>query len=348
MDILKKKCLVTGATGFLGTNLVHELVKTNQWEVRASGMHGSETKYIRDLPIEIAFADITKPEEVDKIVKGCEVVFHVAGDTTNWNRLVKRQRKINIDGTMNIAKACHYHGVKRLIHTSTMDVLGHSPEKMPFGEDGGTARFTNMNYQYGESKTEGERQLRAFCDEKEMDYVVVYPGFMMGPFDFTFQLGRLFFDLKNNKMPGYITGGSSFCHVAEVAKAHITAALKGKQGDGYLLAGSRQTILTHKEVWEKMGDAVQAKRMKATLPRWLMIMYGYYAEFIANFTKKYPDINPGLARYMTCYQYCVSDKAIQELDYKVPQLSQCIQDALEWYQKNGFIDEHFHLQVAKA
>ncbi|MEM7800176.1 MAG: NAD-dependent epimerase/dehydratase family protein, partial [Chloroflexota bacterium] len=96
----QKKCLVTGATGFVGTNLVHELVKTG-WDVRASGMHGSVTKYIADLPIEIVLADITKSEEVDGIVEGCDVVFHVAGDTSFWRRHRERQAKINIDGTMN-------------------------------------------------------------------------------------------------------------------------------------------------------------------------------------------------------------------------------------------------------
>ena len=68
---VKTKCLVTGATGFLGTNLVHELVK-HGWDVRASGMHGSETKYIKDLPVEILFADIRIAEEVDAIVEGCD------------------------------------------------------------------------------------------------------------------------------------------------------------------------------------------------------------------------------------------------------------------------------------
>ena len=86
-----KKCLVTGATGFLGSNLVHELVKQG-WDVRASGMHDSEIKYIKDLPIDIVFADITIAEEVDAIVEGCDYVFHVAADTSFWKRNFARQR----------------------------------------------------------------------------------------------------------------------------------------------------------------------------------------------------------------------------------------------------------------
>lgn len=50
------KALVTGATGFVGTNLVHELVKAG-WDVGAKGMHGSDNTYIADLPIEDCIQD---------------------------------------------------------------------------------------------------------------------------------------------------------------------------------------------------------------------------------------------------------------------------------------------------
>ena len=98
------KCLVTGATGFRGTNLVHELVNAS-WDVRASGMHGDDTKYITQLPIEVRMADINSSEEVNEIVKGCDIVFHVAGDTSFWKYYFDRQRRINVNGTVNIAEA---------------------------------------------------------------------------------------------------------------------------------------------------------------------------------------------------------------------------------------------------
>ena len=76
------KYLVTGATGFLGMNVVSELVKAGH-DVRASGMHGSETKYLERLPVEVMLADITNADEVDSLVDGCDVVLHVAGDRRN-------------------------------------------------------------------------------------------------------------------------------------------------------------------------------------------------------------------------------------------------------------------------
>lgn len=329
-----KKCLVTGATGFLGTNLVHELVKQG-WDVRASGMHGSENKYLDNLPVEFVFADITKSEEVDELVHGCEYVFHVAGDTSFWDKRFQLQRRINVDGTVNIAEACLKHGVKRLIHTSTLDVLGFNPTGGSFDEQSGRYNFDNMGYNYGDTKLEAEVRLRAYQSE-QLDIISIYPGFMMGPFDFTLQVGRVFFDLANGQLPGSPPGGGSFCHVTEVAKAHIAAAEKGKAGEGYLCAGMPHSNMPYHEVFSRMADAIDAQAPHVKVPRWAFVGYGYACEFISRFSKRPPDMNPGQARYLSCPQYAISAKAMRDLDYQVPSLGDCIQDALNWYRQQGY------------
>lgn len=328
------KCLVTGATGFVGTNLVHELVKVG-WDVRASGMHGDTTKYIVHLPIEIKMADITKTGEVDEIVKGCDIVFHVAGDTSFWKHYFKRQRRINVNGTLNVAEACLKHGVKRMVYTSTVDVLGYDPTGGAITEETGKFNFDNMGYNYGETKLEAEKKLNEYI-KKGLDVVFIYPGFMIGPFDHTLQVGRLLFELKEGKLPGLIPGGSSFCHVTEVAKAHIVAAERGRIGEGYICAGKEHTNMPHTEMWKKMAKAINVKPPKITFPRMFFILYAYICQFVSEFTRKPPEIDPGQARYMTCPQYALSDKAIRELDYHVPGVEACIEDALKWYREHGY------------
>jgi len=329
-----KHCLVTGATGFLGTNLVHQLVKQG-WHVRASGMHGSETRYIDHLPIEFVFADITKPEEVDDLAKDCDVVFHVAGDTSFWKKQFNRQRAINVDGTLNVANACKKNKVKRLIHTSTLDVLGYNPSGGSYDEKSGRYNFNNMGYNYGDTKYEAEQKLRTY-ESETLEIVYMYPGFMVGPYDYTLQFGRVFFDLKNGTLPGLIPGGGSYCHVKEVANAHIQAAIKGRPSEGYLCAGMPHTNLPHAKMFEHMAKALDTKAPKFGIPKWAFVAYGYACEMISSFTNKAPDMNPGQARYMACPQYAISEKAIKELDYNVPNIDTCIHDALNWYRDNGF------------
>ena len=323
--------LVTGATGFLGTNVVEELVARGE-HVRASGMHGSETKYLDRLGADVVLADITNAEEVDALVDGAEVVFHVAGDTSFWKKRFDRQRRINVDGTVNVAEACLHHGVDRLVHTSTVDVLGHHPYRV-LTEATGHFNFDNMGYNYGETKLEGERRLRELEAQCNLDVVFIYPGFMCGPYDFTLQLGRVFFDLKNGSLPGAPPGGSSFCHVTEVARAHVAAATKGRRGEAYTCAGWNLPT----RVWlDHMADAIGAPRVKRTLPEWAMVAYGHLAELASTVTGKAPDMNPGQARYMSKFQYHDCSKAIDELGYVIPPITTIIGDAVDWYRSEGY------------
>ena len=326
------KCLVTGATGFLGTNLVSELVKKG-WQVRASGMHGSDISYLEPMGVEICLADVTNADEVDKIVAGVEVVFHVAGDTSFWKKLMARQRRINVGGAVNVAEACLRHGVKRMVHTSSVDTLGYNPNGVA-DESWELFNFANMGYPYAETKREGEKLVLAY-NQRGLETVVIYPGFMIGPFDYTLQAGRLFYELRDGKVPAYPPGGGSFGHVTEVAKAHIAAAVDGRPGEGYICAGENTTF---RAMMCKMAESIGAKPPGFTAPKSLFVLYGFLAETISNFTGKAPDMNPGQARYMSVHASYSSSKAEQELGYRVVPIERQIEDALNWYKENGLWD----------
>ncbi len=85
-----------------------------------------------------------------------------------------------------------------------------------------------------------------------------------------------------------------------------------------------------------MAAAINVKPPGINIPRKLFILYAYMCQFVSEFTRKPPEIDPGQARYMACPQYALSDKAIRKLDYYVPNVESCIEDALTWYRKNGY------------
>ncbi|MFA6581533.1 MAG: NAD-dependent epimerase/dehydratase family protein [Paludibacter sp.] len=325
------KCLVTGASGFLGTNLVHELVK-NGWDVRTIVRPGSNTKYIESLSIEIIYGDITNQPDLDKVCAGCDVVFHVAGDTSFWKRNFKKQRFINVEVPSMIAEACIKNKVKRLVHTSTVDIFGCNPAGVA-DEKWTDYNFANTGYNYSDTKREGEKRVLAY-NNKGLEVVVVYPGSMMGPYDFTLQYGRLFFELRDGKVPGCPAGGASFGHVTEVAKAHITAAIKGIPGEGYICAGEN---ISYKELFDLIAAKFNKKAPGIIMKRWMLVTYGQILQFISSFTGKAPEIDPGNARYMSVNAWYDSSKAIKELDYKLVPVQQMINDAYIWYKENGFL-----------
>lgn len=110
-------------------NIVYELLKDG-WDVRAFGLPGSNSIYIKELSTELMYGDVTKFKDVEKAVNGCDSVIHVAGDTSWWKKRFELQREINVTGAVNVAKACLKLGVKRLIHTSTTDTLGYNSSLM--------------------------------------------------------------------------------------------------------------------------------------------------------------------------------------------------------------------------
>ena len=325
------KCLLTGATGFLGANIVFELVRAGH-TVRAFGLPGSETRYIRDHCEEIFFGDVTSWEDVDVAVSGVDAVIHAAGDTSFWKRNFARQRAVNADGPVIVAEACLRHGVKRLIHTSTVDALGYNPGGLA-DETWSTYNYAGLGYNYGDTKREGERRVRSYAS-RGLEVVVIYPGSMLGPYDFTMQFGRLFFDLRDGKVPALPCGGIGFCHVTEVAKAHVSALTRGRPGEGYICAGVNAT---YRELCELIASKFGGKAPGWDMPGWMLVAYGAFLELASGFTGRAPDMNPGQARFMSMRAYYDSSKAVSELGYRIRSLKEMVDDAFAWYTEQGYL-----------
>ena len=68
----------------------------------------------------------------------------------------------------------------------------------------------------------------------------------------------------------------------------------------------------------------------------VLLLYGYVCELMSKLSGKAPQIDSARARYLSVTQYSDSSKAIRELDYVVPIAEECIRDAVDWYQEQGY------------
>jgi nucleoside-diphosphate-sugar epimerase len=110
-------CLVTGANGFLGMNLVEQLTKA-RWRVIALCQPGTDFQYLRRFPVDLVECDIRDAASVVSAVpEKVEAVFHTAAVTSLWSRRRAVQREVNVAGTRNVVRACLDREVDKLIHT---------------------------------------------------------------------------------------------------------------------------------------------------------------------------------------------------------------------------------------
>jgi dihydroflavonol-4-reductase len=323
------RCLVTGATGFVGSNLVRSLLAAGH-DVLATGAPGSTTSYLDDLPLKVQLADLLDPTQLPGLVEGQDWVFHVAGDTSTWSRLASRRYKVNVEATRLLADVSVRAGVKRFIHTSTLDVHGYNANGAPVGEKLGEHSFCGIGYDYADTKTEGEAEARRRIADG-LDVVVVYPGFMVGPFDHTLQLGRIIRDLQAGRTTFAPPGTSSFCDVRAVADGMVSAAVNGRTGEGYNLTGYNRT---YAEVFDRMCELVGATKRPVRLPGPVLKGYGAASELASRLTGRAPEMDLGLAKYLSARQASDWSKAARELGYHPRDVDQAILDAAAWY------DEH--------
>lgn len=177
--------LVTGATGFVGQALVRRLLEQGQRVralVRPDDPAGAELRRLADERLDIAVADVTDRDAVDAVCDDIERVFHSAALVHAWAPL-EEFRRVNVNGTRNVAEAAFLRGIDRFVHISTSDVFGlpHPGEILteqsplrPWGEP------------YPDSKIEAETWLWRFHRERGLPVSVVNPGWVYGPGDKAF------------------------------------------------------------------------------------------------------------------------------------------------------------------
>lgn len=118
---------VTGGTGFVGSAAVRRLVDAGH-AVLAFARPQSNLNNLQGLPVEIVTGDLCDRGSLDRALRGCDVLFHVAADYRLWARDSQSLYRANVTGTENAMLSVLQAGVKRIIYTSSVATLGWAPE----------------------------------------------------------------------------------------------------------------------------------------------------------------------------------------------------------------------------
>src|SRR6185369_221861 len=117
------KCFVTGASGFIGANLVLELVARGH-SVKALLRPDSDVRGLYGAEFQRVTGDLLDRKVLDQEMAGCDWCFHVAASYSLWMRNYKPMYQANVEGTRNVLEAAGKAGCSRVVYTSTVGTIG--------------------------------------------------------------------------------------------------------------------------------------------------------------------------------------------------------------------------------
>ena len=320
---------VTGATGFVGLNLVEQLLARG-WRVIALHRAGSDTRYLSRMSAERALGDITEPDSLLRALpEGTDAVFHVAGDINLWSRRNAAQDRINIEGTRHMVAAALARGARRFLHTSSVSAYGLQRGRL----DEHTPMLGKYSFvNYNRSKHLAEEEVRAGI-ARGLDAVILNPGAILGPYD-TRGYARLVAMVAAGTLPGVPPGALPFCDVREVAKAHVAAFERGRSGENYLLGGADATFL---ELVREMGAALGRPVPARATPAWVLRLLGAFGALRGAVTGLEPRLTPEMARQAARELSCDCSKAERELGYRPVPLREMVASCVGWMRAEGLL-----------
>ena len=331
-------CFVTGASGFVGSNLVHELVARGH-RVKALLRPGSDLRGLAGADFERVIGDVSDRAKLAASLGGCDWCFHVAASYHLWLRDYRPMYAANVAGTRNVIEAAAHAGCSRIVYTSTVGCIGLPKADLrgnlvPTDETAPVSE-AQMSNPYKRSKWQAEKvALELF--RKGLPVIIVNPSAPVGPRDVKpTPTGQVIVDFLRRAMPAYLETGLNWVHVRDVAAGHIRAAENGRMGDRYIL-GHADGNWTMREAFAVLEEISGVPAPRTRIPYGVALAAAYANEAVSTITGQPPKAPLAGVRMAKYKMFFNPAKAIRELGLPQTPPRQALADAVEWFRANGY------------
>ncbi len=322
-----KKVIVTGANGFLGSNLCKKLISHN-YDVSVIVRKNSNISELKDLKLNYFYGDVTDINSLKEAFKGQNYVLHLAGLISYKKYDREKMHLINVVGTENVIHACMSAGIEKLLHLSSVVTVGSSFLPHIHNEQS-EYKIKNLDLGYFETKLEAEKKVMAASQLKSLFTVCVNPSTIYGFADAKKGSRSNQIKVAQGKLPFYTAGGVNVVSVDDVTDGIILALEKGVNGERYILSNENVTI---KELFQMIAKSAGKPAPERLLPTFLLHVAGWIGDRL----KK--GLSSENAYTATMYHWFDNSKAKRELGF-APKKSaqQAIDDSVSWMKQNGYL-----------
>jgi dihydroflavonol-4-reductase len=335
-----KTIFITGATGFIGSHVVAELVR--------QGVHckclirpTSETRLLESNQIELISGSLEQPESYRAALAGCDTVLHLAGMVHSIDRT--QLFRINAEVTAELADACSsLSPAPRFIYLSSIAAAGPPPIGTTIRSESDAPQ--PISY-YGQSKRKAEILLTDRA--KQLPITIIRPGIVYGTGDKKYaEILRMIYRWRLHVVAGFRTPPLSLIYVEDLVKLLILAIEKGEvlttdlnSSSGYYFACDDSEYPSYWVFGQRIAKSLDRYVFVWPLWRWVARTVGWTAENISKMLGRASVLTLDKVREGTVRSWaCSSQKAQQSLGFQVEsKLDDNLRQTSQWYIENGWV-----------
>ncbi len=325
------RILLTGANGFFGSHILHQLLENTGHEIAALTRPGRESSLPADKRVIPVTGDITDPSSLRNALKSCGAVVHAAAKVSTWARDRSEFDRVNVDGALGLLRTAGEAGVEKIIYVSSFLALGSS-RGVPLDESGPHERDFHFN-DYERTKYRANLEVRELA-RQGLPVVTLYPVVMYGPGPLTAGnlVSNLVLDHLRGRLPARIGHGRQrwcFVHVEDVARGVKLALELAAPGACYILGGQNASL---NEFFSALATASGKPAPRLAMPFGLANMVGAGEEILATLTGRMPQLTRGVVDIFRRDWEFDSSLAARELGYTARPLREGLEQTVRWLQ----------------